>query len=87
MDEAGDMAALAIPFAAGSAAGYFAARLPGPVSWVLPGALLGAVAALLPLLRSVRRPAPGYGLLFFLLGAFCQCPPAPRRCRKGPARP
>ncbi len=73
MDEAGDMAALAIPFAAGSAAGTFAARLPGPVSWVLPGALLGAVAALLPLLRSVRRPAPGYGLLFFLMGAFCQC--------------
>ena len=74
MDEAGDMAALAIPFAAGAAAGYFATGLGSPaVSWVLPGALLGAVAALFPFLLSSRRRGPGYGILFFLLGAFCQC--------------
>ncbi|MBQ3723100.1 MAG: ComEC/Rec2 family competence protein [Bacteroidales bacterium] len=73
MDEAGDMAALAIPFAAGSAAGQLATRVSGPVSWFLPGIVLGFVTLLFPFLFSGRRPRLRYGVLFFLLGVFCQC--------------
>ena len=73
MEEAGDMAALAIPFAAGSAAGQFATRLSEPVSWAIPGIILGLITLFLPFLLSHHRARLRYGFLFFLLGVFCQC--------------
>ena len=68
MEEAGDMAALAIPFAAGSAVGQFATRLSEPVSWAIPGIILGLITLFLPFLLSHHRARLRYGFLFFLLG-------------------
>ena len=69
------MAALAIPFAVGAAAGAGfapAAAGTGLLGWM--PALLGlGIAALLPTALSARRPLPCFSALFFLLGCFCQC--------------
>ena len=83
MEEAGEMAALAVPFAAGAVAGFFLPTLPGAEScWFLPGLLLSAVAVWLPAVFSGRHPLAAYGVLFLLLGCFCQC-----SCSLLPLRP
>ncbi len=73
MNGAGDIAALAIPFAAGAAAGAFTAGLAAGTEslWILPSVLLPALLLLTPLLVSGRGRMPAYALAFFLLGAFC----------------
>ena len=72
MNGAGDIAALAIPFAAGAAAGAFTAGLAAGTEsqWILPSVLLPALLLLTPLLVSRRGRIPAYALAFFLLGAF-----------------
>ena len=73
MNGAGDIAALAIPFAAGTAAGAFTSGLVAGTDalWILPSVLLPALLLLAPLLVSGRGRIPAYALAFFLLGAFC----------------
>lgn len=73
MNGAGDIAALAIPFAAGAAAGAFTTGLIAGTEalWILPSVLLPALLLLTPLLTSGRGRIPAYLLAFFLLGAFC----------------
>ena len=73
MKGAGDIAALAIPFAAGAAAGAFVSGLAAgtPVLWVLPSVLLPALLLTIPILLSERGRVVVYILTFFLLGAFC----------------
>ena len=73
MNGAGDIAALAIPFAAGAAAGALTAGLAAGTEslWILPSVLLPALLLLTPLLVSGRGRMPVYALAFFLLGAFC----------------
>lgn len=74
MDGAGDIAATAIPFAAGAAAGWFLAASSGVVlRWWVPSLLGAGVVALLPVALSGRRPRVRWGAVFFLLGCFCQC--------------
>ena len=73
MNGAGDIAALAIPFAAGAAAGAFASGLAAgtEVLWILPSVLLPSLLLLLPILLSGKGRIPAYILTFFLLGVFC----------------
>ena len=56
MKGAGDIAALAIPFAAGAAAGAFVSGLAAgtPVLWILPSVLLPALLLTIPILLSGR---------------------------------
>ena len=73
MEGAGDLAALAIPFAAGVAAGQLACQAAGSVpAWGWPPVSLAAVTLLLPLACSGRRSFPVLAALFFCLGAFCR---------------
>ena len=83
MEGAGDIAALAIPFAAGTAAGWILLpALGGLPAWLLPLSVLPAVPLLLMGAGRARQPLPSYLALFFCLGLFCQfshhlLPPAP----------
>lgn len=84
MEGAGEIAALAIPFAAGAAAGcgLVSATAGTALAGWMPAALGAGIVALLPAALSGRRPLPCFGALFFLLGCFCQCscallPPVP----------
>ena len=74
MEGAGDLAALAIPFAAGAAAGFFLPAAAGvSFPWWIPPLLLPAMAFLLATALSGRWTVPVFASLFFLLGFFCQC--------------
>ena len=83
MEGAGDIAALAIPFAVGAAAGCLVPTTVGAgLCWFLPGMLGLGIVLLLPVALAGRKPRLAFGALFLLLGGFCQCtatllPPAP----------
>ena len=83
MEGAGDLAALAIPFAAGAAAGFLLPASAGLfLSGWMPLLLFVPMAFLLAGSLSGRWTVPVFAVLFFLLGFFCQCscalfPPAP----------
>ncbi|MBR1576360.1 MAG: ComEC/Rec2 family competence protein [Bacteroidales bacterium] len=73
MNEAGEMGALAIPFAAGSAAGWFLTGTAGATaSPLLPLAALSAVLLVLPAGFSGKGQPYICAGVFFLLGLFCQ---------------
>ena len=70
MKEAGEMEALAIPFAAGAAAGLFLTG--AAMSPVLLLAALAALSLALPAGLSGKGQPYSAALVFFLLGLFCQ---------------
>lgn len=73
MEGAGDIAALAIPFAAGAAAGFLAGEAAGSIAaWILPLGALGAMTLFLLLCCRIRSGVSLYAALFFCLGAFSQ---------------
>lgn len=72
MEGAGDIVALAIPFAAGVAVGALVSGVAGPdTAWMLPVLSLTLLLSLLPYALLGRCPRLTYAVLFFLLGAFC----------------
>ncbi len=72
MEGAGDIVALAIPFAAGVAAGTLVSGVVGPDAvWVLPILSLALLLSILPFALQGHYPLLSYVVLFFLLGAFC----------------
>ena len=73
MKEAGEMEALAIPFAAGAAAGLFVTGAGGmPAPAVFPLAVLTVLSLILPAGLSGKGQPYVSAVLFFLLGLFCQ---------------
>lgn len=73
MEGAGDMAALAIPFTAGAAAGCLACQAVGGFpAWGWSLVSLGAILLFLLFACSGRWSVPVLAALFFCLGAFCQ---------------
>lgn len=72
MEGAGDIVALAIPFAAGVATGALVSGVTGPEAiWLLPNLSLAIFLSILPFVLLGSCPRLSYAVLFFLLGAFC----------------
>ena len=74
MEGAGELAALAIPFAAGAAAGLLILPPAGGLpAWILPAVILPVLPCLAAAACRLPRPLPAYMALYFCLGLFCQC--------------
>ena len=74
MEGAGELAALAIPFAAGAAAGLLILPPAGGLpAWILPAVILPVLPCLAAAACRLPRPLPAYLALYFCLGLFCQC--------------